>query len=218
MYGTRIYDIWRDMRNRCYLPNIKNYKYYGGRGITVCSEWIGDKGFQNFYNWALTNGYNDSLTIDRIDVDGNYEPDNCRWVTKSVQNANRRNMGECEYIGVYRHGKYGYSTSIKYNNERVLVFSSRSKNECAEARNKFIIDNDLPHPLNEIKEEYEDIVPYDIDKRLYIAIDKQTGKAFENKSRKALAKELGISPQFIYQCCVGQRNSKKYIFTKEVRK
>lgn len=85
---TRIYEIWCNIKSRCY--NIKNhaYKNYGGRGIAVLHEWEHD--FMAFYNWAMANGYNDTLTIDRIDVNGNYEPNNCRWVSYKQQSRNRR--------------------------------------------------------------------------------------------------------------------------------
>lgn len=76
------------MKQRCYNPNNKRYKYYGGRGITVCKEW--DK-FEAFEKWALSHGYQDGLTLDRIDVNGNYCPENCRWVTWKVQQNNKRN-------------------------------------------------------------------------------------------------------------------------------
>ena len=78
------------MKRRCCNKNDKNYKYYGGRGITVCDEWRND--FVAFYNWAIENSYSDDLTIDRINVNGNYEPSNCRWVTMAQQNQNKRNV------------------------------------------------------------------------------------------------------------------------------
>ena len=87
-FGTRIYRIWCSMKSRCYNKNHKAYIDYGGRGITICAEWKDD--FEVFYNWAVKNGYSDNLTIDRIDVDGNYEPSNCRWATSSVQRRNQR--------------------------------------------------------------------------------------------------------------------------------
>lgn len=86
----RLYRIWEHMKDRCYNENAKVYKHYGGRGITICDEW---HDFKNFYDWAMTHGYNDDLTIDRINVNGNYEPGNCRWVDWNVQaNNTRRNV------------------------------------------------------------------------------------------------------------------------------
>lgn len=89
--GTRLYRIWQGMKNRCYNKNDKRYQDWGGRGIAVCSEWK-DK-FMVFYNWAVSNGYDDNLTIDRIDNNKGYEPSNCRWITnKENSNNTRRNI------------------------------------------------------------------------------------------------------------------------------
>lgn len=85
----RLIVIFNAMKQRCYNKKHTKYKNYGGRGISICNEWLFNS--NAFYSWAITNGYNDDLTIDRIDVNGNYEPSNCRWVTMKTQQNNRTN-------------------------------------------------------------------------------------------------------------------------------
>lgn len=87
------------MKKRCYSKGQKAYPEYGGRGIKICDEWMGENGFLNFREWALSNGYADNLSIDRKDVDGNYEPDNCRWAGNKVQNNNKRINYYIEFEG-----------------------------------------------------------------------------------------------------------------------
>lgn len=86
----RLHNIWYLMHYRCNNPKFHEYNNYGGRGIQVCDEWENIEGYFNFKKWALNNGYADNLTIDRINVDGNYEPSNCRWIPKIEQAGNKR--------------------------------------------------------------------------------------------------------------------------------
>lgn len=95
-HNVPLYGIWSAMKRRCNNPNAQYYDIYGGRGITVCSDW---QDYLPFKSWALSNGYKEGLTIDRIDCDGNYEPNNCRWITIQEQQRNRRNNKYYEYKG-----------------------------------------------------------------------------------------------------------------------
>jgi len=85
------------MKNRCNSPTSHNYVNYGGRGVKVCQEWLE---FIPFMDWALANGYSDTLTLDRKDNNGNYEPDNCRWITNLEQQQNKRNSSKVEIYGI----------------------------------------------------------------------------------------------------------------------
>lgn len=96
-YKTRLYRIWKQMRIRCYCTTNPTYKYYGARGITICDAW---DDFAVFRDWALTHGYTDELSIDRIDNDGPYCPENCRWIPRAEQSRNTRNCKRYEFGGV----------------------------------------------------------------------------------------------------------------------
>ena len=97
MSHTKFYQQYHGMIKRCELKTHKEYKDYGGRGISVCDEWRND--FQTFYDWAMNHGYKDGLTIDRIDVNGNYSTQNCRWIPLSKQMSNKRNNITLEFEG-----------------------------------------------------------------------------------------------------------------------
>ena len=102
------------MKQRCYNEHIDGYKYYGGRGIIICDEWRNN--FEFFYKWSISNGYTDKKTIDRIEVNGNYEPSNCRWVTSKEQANNRRSNRIINYKGESKSMKqWADEKGIGYN-------------------------------------------------------------------------------------------------------
>lgn len=111
---SRVYSIYQNMRERCYCATSPQYKHYGKRGISVCAEWLSD--FQHFYDWAMANGYGEGLTLDRIDVDGNYDPLNCRWVTMKTQQNNRRNNRFITINGITKTlAQWADETGINYD-------------------------------------------------------------------------------------------------------
>lgn len=97
--NTKLYPIWVSMKQRCKNPNHCAYHNYGGRGITVCEEWLGKNGFENFRQWSEKSGYREGLSIDRIDNDKGYSPDNCRWATYKEQANNRRGVHKITFNG-----------------------------------------------------------------------------------------------------------------------
>lgn len=136
--GSVLYAVWHGMKVRCSNKNRENYKIYGGRGISVCKEWIDS--FSSFREWAEAHGYEKGLQIDRIDVNGNYEPANCRWVTPKVNGNNRRDnvlltaFGETMTMKMWSHDPrcvVTYSTlrqrigAYKWDHEPAITISSR---------------------------------------------------------------------------------------------
>ena len=89
--GTKLYHVYCNMKKRCYDPKSDHYKWYGAENKTICDEWMGENGFKHFSDWAFENGYEEDLTIDRIDNNKGYSPDNCRWVTMKKNCQNKRN-------------------------------------------------------------------------------------------------------------------------------
>ena len=114
----RLYGIYAGMKSRCYNPNREKYAVYGGRGIAICDEWLGTYGYANFRKWAYDAGYDENApkgqcTIERIDVNGNYSPDNCRWATNKEQSNNRTTNRFIEFNGERKTlSQWGETTGI----------------------------------------------------------------------------------------------------------
>lgn len=126
--NDRLYGVWRGIKTRCYNSNDKAYKWYGGRGIKMCDEWKNN--YQSFKDWAIETGYNPDAkkyecTIDRIDDDGDYSPDNCRWVNQIVQSNNRLSNHTIEYNGeVHTITQWSKITGIRKDTlrRRIVVY------------------------------------------------------------------------------------------------
>ncbi len=151
LIGTRLYNIWGNIKSRILNSKNKDYTDYGGRGITICDEWLD---IHNFYNWAMSKGYSDELSIDRIDNDENYCPKNCRWVTRTIQARNQRiyKNNTSGYKGVSLVKKTNkYTSYITINNKRIYLGLFPTAVEGAIAYNNYIIENNLEgFILNEI--------------------------------------------------------------------
>jgi hypothetical protein len=135
---TKLHSVWTAMRQRCNNPKNAPYSNYGGRGILVCPEWKND--YRNFYDWAMANGYKEGLSIDRINNNGNYEPDNCRWATWSEQSINKRTNRLVTYKGETKPAGewgriFGINSDVLYQRlsngwpvERVLTEATKTRN------------------------------------------------------------------------------------------
>lgn len=139
MSRTRLYQCWADMKQRCDNPKNLFFERYGGRHITYCFEWTH---FEPFMEWALSNGYEDNLTLDRIDNNGNYCPDNCKWSTQAEQSANKTyKQNKFGYTGVHERiykGKSSYVAHVCRNKKDYYVGIYKTPKEAHQARVKFI--------------------------------------------------------------------------------
>lgn len=152
--NTKIYRAWKSMKRRCYNKNVKFYEEYGGRGISICDEWRDN--FINFYNWAMDNGYQDNLTVDRIDVNGNYCPENCRWVNYHVQGANQRvrKDNSTGFRGVtFNKSEQKYTSQLTINRKKLFFGYFNTAEEAHIARVKYL----QKHNLREYSDYYDKI-------------------------------------------------------------
>jgi transcription antitermination factor NusG len=142
-----LFKTWAALIHRCTNTNIAKYEYYGGRGIKVCEEWLDVK---NFIEWAEAT-YIDGYTLDRINNDGNYEPDNCRWASKTIQCCNQRIRKDntSGYVGIKASAnKKGWRAVIRVDKVSINIGSFKTLEEAVQARDQYIIDNNLPHKLS----------------------------------------------------------------------
>lgn len=144
--GTRLHNIWKNMKARCYNKNSTSYTDYGAKGVIIYTKWL--ENYAEFKLWAENNGYSDVLTIDRINPEGNYEPENCRWANSSTQVANQRQRvkdnGLC--TGIHQHkNKFKAMISVEGQVNYLGLFDTLE--EAVKVRNTFIISNNLPHTI-----------------------------------------------------------------------
>lgn len=149
LHNHRMYGTWINMLDRCYNKNFKHYAYYGGRGITVCEDWLDIK---NFVDWVDNkSNWEEGLTLDRIDNDKGYSPDNCTFSTKTTQVLNRRKMrtNTSGYVGVSWYAKVSkWRARVSIFKKEKHIGTFKTKEEAVLARDNYIIENKLPHPLS----------------------------------------------------------------------
>ena len=147
----RFYKTWKGMVGRCNNPKNSSYKNYGGRGITVCEEWLD---VRNFIAWCeMTHPNIEDISLDRIDNDKGYSPENCRWANKLTQNINQRKREDntSGYVGIYwNKDSKKWDAKIGVNNKLVYIGKFPLIENAIEARNSYIIENELPHKLTSL--------------------------------------------------------------------
>ncbi len=154
----RLYNTWKDMMRRCTNPKASNYKHYGARGIKVCEGWLDAR---NFINWAEAT-HIEGRSLDRIDNDKGYNPENCRWADATTQALNQRirNTNKSGFVGVsWKIRSYKWVASISIANIKTNLGYFNTLEEAVEARDNYIISNNLPHKLSS---EYKEKINEDI--------------------------------------------------------
>lgn len=141
-HGDRLYSIWCNIKSRCYNKNTPAYPYYGAKNIKMCKLWKNN--FDNFRFWSYENGYKQGLTIDRIDCDKDYCPENCRWVSRHIQSVNQhiRKDNKTGYKGVIKE-RNKFFACIRINHKNIRIGTYITAEEACIARDNFIITNRL---------------------------------------------------------------------------
>jgi hypothetical protein len=147
--NIKIYLVWKGIKNRCTNQNNKDYKHYGLRGITITEQWLS---YDVFYNWAIDNGYKEGLQIDRFNNDGNYEPDNCRFVEPLINRLNKRVTGKSKYKGVCFHkGNKKFVAVYNYNKTSICLGYYDKEEDAAKAWNIEAMKHDREiHTINKV--------------------------------------------------------------------
>jgi len=142
--SNKFYHTWNNMKQRCYNEKTPNYNDYGGRGIKVCDEWLH---IENFIEWAEET-YIEGMSLDRINVNGDYEPSNCRWTNATVQSSNRRKQcnNTSGYVGIYKYKNW--VAYVKVNNKSKYLGSFKNLEDAVKARDDYILKNNLPNKLS----------------------------------------------------------------------
>lgn len=148
-YQSKLYAVHRSMLSRCNNPTNEHYSLYGGRGISVSKDW---ESYETFKEWAINHGYNNNLSIERKDTNGNYCPENCTWESKTHQARNRRKQGNksSTYLGVsWDSARNKWFVSIRVNQKSISLGRFSDELSAAKARDKYICENNLKgFPLN----------------------------------------------------------------------
>ena len=191
---SRLNNIHAHMKRRCNNENCKSYEWYGARGITYTSEW---EEFESFARWALSNGYNDNLTLERIDVNGHYEPSNCTWIPLDEQSLNRRisKNNKTGYPGVFYNEKYGkYQVTGKVNGKQKYLGLFSDRYEAIRKKRKFEM-KEFGKYLYEIEKEKQYILKFDNGQYLYNC---DLGMTDESLACKLTQSEIeGIDPRLM---------------------
>lgn len=151
--GTRLYSIWQNMKARCKGSTSHNKKYYTDKGVTICDEWVND--FPAFKAWALQNGYDDTLSIDRKNNNSGYSQSNCRWATQSTQVENTRILKSTNtsgYRGVSKNG-FKWRARIQVDGKEKSLGTFDNILDAAKAYDSYILENNLNNTINGVLNE-----------------------------------------------------------------